>query len=315
LPFQTLRDAELHYTQQGDGEPLLLIPGLGMDHTYYRLGVPLLAEHFTVIAVDPRGIGKSTKSPPPYSVEAWADDFAKLIAALGLRSIHVLGSSLGGAMALALAVHHPDKVKSLIVVGGFSELDRATALNFDLRLRLIERLGMSDEVADYMGLWTLTRDFINSDAGFAVMRANQANIRHNSSQLYQAFVQALLAWGRCQPGQEKEPKFTEQLRRIRAPSLVVTSDNDHLIPAALSELIAKRIKAARLTVMPGAGHIPFMEQPKKVARIVVEFLQGLEHPAQSRGSARQRRTRQAGASRVKRPAVPSRIARRSRNKH
>jgi pimeloyl-ACP methyl ester carboxylesterase len=180
-------------------------------------------------------------------------------------------------MALALAQRHPERVRSLTVVGGFSEIDRATELNFRLRLKLIEKLGMSDEVADYMGLWTLTRKFINSDAGYAVMRANQANIRTNSAESYSAFVEALLRWGRCQSGQEREPKFTTLLPSIKAPTLVVTSDNDHLIPQELSDLIAARIPGARFAVMPGAGHIPFMEQPENVVRIVLEFLDGLRH--------------------------------------
>jgi pimeloyl-ACP methyl ester carboxylesterase len=266
----------LHYATSGAGEPILLIPGLGLDHNYYRFGIPLLSRHLQVLAVDPRGIGRSTKSPPPYTVEAWADDFAVMIDKLGFGPIHVLGSSLGGSMALALAQRHPGKLKSLIVVGGFSELDRATELNFRLRLRLIEKLGMSDEVADYMGLWTLTRKFINSDAGFATMRANQANIRANSAQSYSAFVEALLKWGRCQPGQEREPTFTTLLDSIKTPTLVVTSDNDHLIPKELSDLIAARIAGAKLVVMPGAGHIPFMEQPEEVVRIVLQFLEELD---------------------------------------
>jgi pimeloyl-ACP methyl ester carboxylesterase len=275
VPEIEIPSARLHYATSGTGEPMLLIPGLGMDHTYYRLGAPLLSRHLQVLAVDPRGIGRSTKSPPPYSVEGWADDFAALIDQLGFGPIHVLGSSLGGAMALALAQRHPDKLKSLIVIGGFSELDRATELNFRLRLRLIQKLGMSDEVADYMGLWTLTRKFINSDAGYAVMRANQANIRANSAESYSAFIDALLKWGRCQPGQEQEPKFTTLLASIKGPTLVVTSDNDHLIPRELSELIAARISGAKLVVMPGAGHIPFMEQPEQVTRIVLDFVSGL----------------------------------------
>jgi pimeloyl-ACP methyl ester carboxylesterase len=198
-----------------------------------------------------------------------------MIDKLGFGPIHVLGSSLGGSMALALAQRHPGKVKSLMVVGG-SELDRATELNFRLRLRLIEKLGMSDEVADYMGLWTLTRKFINSDAGYATMRANQDIIRANSAESYSAFVEALLKWGRCQPGQEREAKCTTLLDSIALPTLVVTSDNDHLIPKELSDLIAARIAGAKLVVMPGAGHIPFMEQPAEVARIVLAFLEGLD---------------------------------------
>jgi pimeloyl-ACP methyl ester carboxylesterase len=275
VPDIDIGGATLHYATSGAGEPILLIPGLGLDHSYYRFGMPLLARHLQVLAVDPRGIGRSTKSPPPYTVEAWADDFAVMIDKLGFGSIHVLGSSLGGSMALALAQRHPGKVKSLMVVGG-SELDRATELNFRLRLRLIEKLGMSDEVADYMGLWTLTRKFINSDAGYATMRANQDIIRANSAESYSAFVEALLKWGRCQPGQEREAKCTTLLDSIALPTLVVTSDNDHLIPKELSDLIAARIAGAKLVVMPGAGHIPFMEQPAEVARIVLAFLEGLD---------------------------------------
>ena len=276
MPEIEIPGGRLHYASSGSGKPILLIPGLGMDHTYYRLGAPLLSRHLQVLAVDPRGIGHSTKSPPPYSVEGWADDFAAVIDRLGFGPIHVLGSSLGGAIALALAERHPDKLKSLIVVGGFSELDRATELNFRLRLRLIQKLGMSDEVADYMGLWTLTRKFINSDAGYAIMRANQANIRANSAETSSAFIEALLKWGRCQPGQEQEPKFTTLLSSIKGPTLVVTSDNDHLIPRELSELIAAHISGAKLVVMPGAGHIPFMEQPEQVVRIVLDFVAGLD---------------------------------------
>ena len=276
MPDIDIGGATLHYAALGAGEPILLIPGLGLDHSYYRFGMPLLARHLQVLAVDPRGIGRSTKSPPPYTVEAWADDFAVMIDKLGFGPIHVLGSSLGGSMALALAQRHPGKLKSLMVVGGFSELDRATELNFRLRLRLIEKLGMSDEVADYMGLWTLTRKFINSDAGYATMRANQDIIRANSAESYSAFVEALLKWGRCQPGQEREAKFTTLLDSIALPTLVVTSDNDHLIPKELSDLIAARIAGAKLVVMPGAGHIPFMEQPAEVVRIVLAFLEGLD---------------------------------------
>jgi pimeloyl-ACP methyl ester carboxylesterase len=275
VPEVEIAGAALYYETSGAGEPILLIPGLGLDHTYYRLGAPRLAQHMQVLAVDPRGIGRSTKSPPPYSVEGWADDFATMIDRLPFGPIHVLGSSLGGAMALALAQRHPGKLKSLIVVGGFSELDRAAELNFRLRLRLIEKLGMSGEVADYMGLWTLTRKFINSDAGYAVMRANQANILANSAETYGAFIEALLAWGRCQDGQEREPKFTALLGSIKTPTLVVTSDNDHLISKELSELIAARIAGGKLVVMPGAGHIPFMEQPDQVVRIVLDFIAGL----------------------------------------
>jgi pimeloyl-ACP methyl ester carboxylesterase len=250
---------------------MLLIPGLGMDHTYFRLTAPLLADAFEVHTVDPRGIGQSDKKAP-YSVESWAADFSDVIEKMQRGPMHVVGSSLGGATALALAENRPDLVRSLVVVGGFSELDRAAELNFGLRARLIRKLGMGDEVADYMALWTLTREFINSDEGYAQMKANQQNIRRNSAEVYLAFVEALLAWARCLPGQENEPKFTARLRNIKAPTLVVTSDNDHLIPAEVTKIVADNIPGARFELMRGYGHILFVEHPRETADLLKTFI-------------------------------------------
>ena len=272
MPSATIRGAQIHYGVTGTGQPMLLIPGLGLDRNYYRLGTPELAKHFTVYGVDPRGIGESTKSPPPYTVEAWADDFVDLIKALDVGPMHVLGSSLGGAMALALAERAPQLVKSLTVVGGFSELDRAAEINFGLRMRLIELLGLSQEVADYMALWTLSRDFINSDSGYQQMLANQTIIKKNSAELYHAFVKAVLAWGRSLPEQKSEPKFTARLGNIKARTLVIGSGNDELIPLVLSEKIAAGIPGAKLVVMPKGGHIPFIEKPAEVVQIVLDFI-------------------------------------------
>ncbi|MBP5856845.1 alpha/beta hydrolase [Marivibrio halodurans] len=272
MPFWTSRGAKLFCHQEGGGAPILLIPGLGLDHQYYRLATPFLAESLSVHAVDPRGIGQSDAGDRPFTVEEWAADLAEMIPQLGVGPVHVLGTSLGGAMALALAEAAPDMVRSLTVVGAFSELDRAAVLNFDLRKRLIEKLGFSAEVADYMGLWTMTREFINSDEGYAQMQANQKIIRNNSPERYLEFVRSVLAWGRELPEQKDEPKFTARLGGITAPTLVVGSANDHLIPLRLSEIIAENIPGADLVVMPDGGHIPFVEKPREASRIVLDFV-------------------------------------------
>ena len=81
------------------------------------------------------------------------------------------------------------------------------------------------------------------------MRANQANIRANSAEIYSAFVEALLAWGRCQSGQEQEPEIHHALPPIKSPTLV-TSDNDQLIPKELSELIAAKFQHASSSSCP-----------------------------------------------------------------
>jgi pimeloyl-ACP methyl ester carboxylesterase len=115
--------------------------------------------------------------------------FAALARQLKFDRVNILGSSLGGSMAMALAEKYPELTKTLIVLGGFSELDRALETNFRLRQKIIAKLGMGEEIADFMGLSTMTREFMETDAGLEVMRANQANVRNNSPELYNALPQ------------------------------------------------------------------------------------------------------------------------------
>lgn len=266
---------QIWHELNGAGTPLFLLPGLGLDHRYYRLGEPLLRDVCTTVLVDPRGIGQSQKDDPSdvtYSAELWAEDFAALARELGYAKIDVLGSSLGGSMAQALTLRHPDMVRSLIVIGAFSELDRATEMNFSLRKKIIAKLGMSEELADFMGLSTMTREFMETDEGLAIMQANQANIQSNSPELYTAFLDAILNWGRRQPGQEGETLYTELVAGITCPTLVIAGDNDYFIPASFSKKIAEAIPGAAYAEVHDGGHIPFIEKPAETAALVKNFL-------------------------------------------
>jgi pimeloyl-ACP methyl ester carboxylesterase len=275
MPLVQVNGTELWYSIDGTGEPLMLFPGLGLDHTYYRLGAPLLKERFKLVLIDPRGIGQSRKDPPnqvTYTPELWADDFAALARHLKLDKVNILGSSLGGAMAMAFAEKYPDLTQALIVVGGFSELDRALETNFRLRKKIIAKLGMGEEIADFMGLSTLTREFMATETGLQVMRANQANVRNNSAELYTAFLDSILWWGRRLPGQENEPLFTTRLKNIKCSTLVIAGDNDYFIPTFFSKIIADNIPGAQYREVKNGGHIPFVEKPQETAALVTAFI-------------------------------------------
>ena len=279
MPTASVNDTEIWYETHGRGHPLMLFPGLGMDHRYYRLGEPLLRESCTTVLVDPRGVGQSRKDDPSrvtYGAELWADDFAALARQAGWSSVDVLGSSLGGSTAQAMAVRHPDLVRSMIVVGGFSQLDRAMELNFSLRKKIIAKIGMGEELADFMGLSTMTREFMDTDEGLAVMRANQENVRANSPELYTAFLDSILRWGCRLPGQENETLWTEKIRGVACPTLVLTGDNDYFIPASFSKIIADAVPGASYVEIADGGHIPFVEKPAETAAAVAEFLAGLD---------------------------------------
>lgn len=275
MPVAAVNGTEIYYEVQGEGAPLLMLPGLGTGGGYYTLGEPILRRSYQTILVDPRGIGRSDKSDADFSSELWADDFAALVDHLGLGTAHVLGSSHGGCMALAMADRHPDKVRSLTLIGAFTELGRALAMNFQLRVKMVSKLGLGEEAYDHVALWTMRPEFLDSPAGEKAVNVLLEAVKKNTPERYIALCNSILRWGRKLPGQESEPLFTERLSSIDRPTLVVTGDSDHMIPASYSKLIADNIPAARYVEIPECGHIPFLEKPETACEIVTDFLGGL----------------------------------------
>src|SRR5581483_10254505 len=231
---------ELYYEVSGQGEPVVLIPGLGLDRSYFAAAIPDLERFTRVISLDLRGIGQSAKPDGSYSMRQWADDVSALLEHLGERRAHIVGSSLGGCVALELVDQRPDQVASLVLVAAFSELDRALELNFRLRLAIIEQLGMGDVLADHMLLWTLSRSFIETERGRQAAAALQQSVRRNPPALYASFLRAILEFGRALPEQAGLPKVTERLSRIAVPTLLIVGENDILTPLPFSQKIQER---------------------------------------------------------------------------
>lgn len=274
MPLAQVNNTAIFYEVNGAGDPLFLIPGLAADHHYYDLAIPSLSAHLQTIALDPRGIGQSVCTDHSFSIERWADDFAALVDHLGFDRVNVLGTSLGGATALALAVNHPQKVRSLIVVGAFSELNESVQLNYDLRKRLVARIGMSEEMADFIILWTLTSQFLDTPTGRATASFARKTIGDTSPQEYTGFLDAILKLGKRDAG-GPEPYLTAQLPGITVPTLVACSDNDHFIPPKLSKVILDHLPNASYAEIHGGGHIPFLEQPEAIAQVVIDYLDSL----------------------------------------
>jgi len=116
MPTIQVNDIRMYYEVHGEGEPLVLILGLGTDLSEWSAIIEGLARRYRVIAFDNRGAGRTDKPDQPYTVERMADDTAGLLRTLGVERAHVLGVSLGGRIALALALRHPERAQKLILV-------------------------------------------------------------------------------------------------------------------------------------------------------------------------------------------------------
>ena len=272
MPTAKVRNGEIYFEESGSGELIVLMAGLGHGAAYFEKTLPHIGGAGRAVAIDPRGVGRSTSEREDYSVEGWAQDIVDLIDALAAQRAHLVGSSLGACVAMQAAVDFPERIASLTLVAGFSELDRSLELNFRLRIGIIERLGLGDELAAHIAIWTLGRDFINTPAGREAVDRLYASVRRNSPERYLAFIRAILRFGKVEPGQQGQPRLTQRLHEIRVPTCVIVGGQDILTPETQSRQIAERIPGAELHVIPGCGHITFSEKPEETARLVRDFV-------------------------------------------
>ncbi|MFO7619106.1 MAG: alpha/beta fold hydrolase [Thermoplasmata archaeon] len=120
MPIAKVNDIAMNYEVHGQGEPLVLIGGLGADISVHRKMIRQLSDKYKVLALDNRGVGRTDKPDIPYTIEVMADDTAGLMAAAGIERADVLGISLGGRIAMALALRHPGRVMRLVLTSTFA---------------------------------------------------------------------------------------------------------------------------------------------------------------------------------------------------
>ena len=264
-----LNDANLYYEVHGvDGPPLLLVAGLASDVSSWQTVLPVLSEHFRVIIVDNRGIGRSLPEDAPVSVDLMADDCAALIDHLGYGPVHVLGHSMGGFTALNLAARYPEKVRKLVIAAsGEKSSSRNTLLFSDLA----DRYGKGDDPAGFFRMvfyWIFSPAFFEDEG--TVKGAVEFALSYPFPQAPVSFrnqVNAIAAFdGRG------------LARSVKVPALVLAGTEDLLFPAAAGRELAEKFPRGKYLAIEGAAHSIHAEKPKEFAEAVLSFLKEGDNP-------------------------------------
>jgi len=259
MPKISVRDIEVNYVEEGAGFPLVLVHGLNGDSSGWALVRAEFAKHYRTIAPDVRGHGATSKPDIPYSVKQFAEDLFELFQKLSLPQAHLLGLSMGGAIAQQFALDHPDLVRSLILVSTFSFIDPVAERAF-LRLR------RSLDTAGYPGFFdevvriAFTPEYVTANAQ-AIADLKQKRIQLNSPIAIGRATDALLAFN-----------LKEEISRISLPTLIISGKEDAFTPIHLAEQIYRSIKGSEWKIMEGVGHNLYLERPAEMAKIVLDFL-------------------------------------------
>lgn len=261
MPHLTLNHTSIYYESTGQGDPLLLIHGLGSSGRDWELQIPHFAERYQVITVDIRGHGQSGKPPGPYSVHQFAEDVAALLEALAIAPAHVVGISMGGMIAFQLAVNHPALVRTLTIVNSGPELvvrtwrDRVQVWQ---RFAIVRLLGMR-KMGEVLSKRLLPRD---TDDEAEKRRIFVERWAENDPRAYRDAMSALIGWS-----------VSDQLHTLTMPILVVAADQDYT-PVAAKEAYITHLPTARLVVVPDSHHALPVEQPDAFNRVLAAFLEG-----------------------------------------
>jgi len=270
-------DIELYYEEHGDGDPLLCVMGLAVDSTGWILQVPDFARHYRTIVYDNRGVGRSAKPRGPYTIAQMGDDAAGLLDALGVERAHVLGVSMGGMIAQELALRHPKRVRGLVLACTYPEPDAAVAA------QRAEGLAAFGGSVGADGTAQIDIGGVDPFAFFQLLLPRVFNVDFIERELprlmelfggalqYGFDMEAVMAQVEATMGH----RTTDRLHAIKAPTLVITGDNDQLISCTNSDALARHIPGARLVKVPGGSHAFNFETPALFNREVLDFLGGV----------------------------------------
>ena len=251
----------LHYERTGEGPPVLLVMGLGMNATGWWRTVRVLAERLEVIAFDNRGVGRSDRPEGPYSAAGMADDAVRVLDAAEVERAHVYGLSLGGMIAQEVALRHPDRVERLVLGATTPGGERAVAIDEDARAFFARRAQMSAEEA----VWAS----VPYNYGAATRAEHAERIGEDIVQRLRFPIEPEPY--RAQLAAALGHDTGDRLGDIRAPTLVVHGEEDRMVPAANARILAEAIPGARADLWPGAGHLYPTDEPEADRR-VLEFL-------------------------------------------
>jgi 3-oxoadipate enol-lactonase len=270
MAFVESNGARIYWHEIGQGDPIVLIMGLGCSSALWFRLAPRLARHFRVIMLDNRGVGQ-TEAPRGatiHRVPEMARDVVRVMDAAGVDKAHVLGFSMGGMIAQQCAIEHAARLRSLNLLATNCGNPYAILPNWEVQRLLFDRRREKPEQS-----LRAMRPYVYARATSADRVAEDDAVRIASYPLrssYDAQLYGLIYW-----------TSYHELPRLRMPTLILHGHEDLLIPPQNGRLLASRVPGAQLVELSGASHFAHTDQPDAVAKAVVAFCQDV-------GAGRQR---------------------------
>jgi 3-oxoadipate enol-lactonase len=257
---------QIFWEEQGSGEPLLLVMGLGWPRQMWARHLPALADRFRVITFDNRGVGQTATTLSRWTLSDMADDALAVLDAAGVGQAHVYGASMGGGIAQVLTLEHPERVGALILGCTATKAARRLPV-WPVVRHLVPALPAGRQARTV----ALARALVYGPATDRALIAEDLRLLdslHRPADGIAAQRRAVLDYEGSQL----------RLGSVRSPTLIIHGSDDRLVPLRYGEELARLIPGADLVVLPGAGHMYITDATEAAAAAVLTFLAA--HPLQ-----------------------------------
>jgi len=248
---------KIRYLEEGSSEnTLLLLHGLGASAERWEHVIPLFAKEYRVIVPDLVGFGHSDKPMVDYTMEYFSEFTSKFVESIGIKKLNIIGSSLGGQIAVEYAVNHNDKIRKLVLVSPSGVMKHVTpALNSYISAALYPN---NDAALTAFQTMSCVDDIDEKTVSEFVERMQLPNAK-------MAFMSTLL-------GLSNAKAITEKLNMITVPTMIVWGENDPVIPIEYAQSFVSGINDCRFYKIVDCGHTPYVEKPEKFFQTVMDFL-------------------------------------------
>ena len=263
MPLEKINSVKIFYQVYGDGVPILFIMGLGSTHEGWKKQIEFFRDKNKVIVFDNRGCGKSDKPIFPYPIKTMADDSIGLLDFLKIDKAHIVGVSLGGMIAQEIAINYPERVLKVVIVNTYAKKEGELAEFIDSNMPEDFSVYLSKEKAiDFMVRLSLNEDFINKNP--EVIKAIKASNLESFSTI--GFANQYFA--------TKKHDTMDRLHLIKAPTLIMSGENDRLVPSKYTEFLHEKIPGSKFEMIKGGSHAMNWENPKEFNEVLAKFLEG-----------------------------------------
>jgi len=258
-----INDIDLYYEVHGSGSPLVLIAGLASDSQSWLPVIQGLSNKHQIIVFDNRGCGRTKPMDAEISIQKITNDLLGLINALGLKEVKILGHSMGGFVAMDMALRYPDLVSDLLIAASSPILSKRNISLFNDWQIYLDK-GMSKELwFKNMFYWIFTKTFFEDTN--ALNEAVRMSVNYPYTQSIQAFKNQVSAL--------KNFVLTKEISEIKAKTLAIIGEQDIIFTPDEIYSGLKEIPGVKFSFVEAAAHSIHMEQPLAFMKIVEDFLE------------------------------------------